>query len=233
MLFSFDLDFPPVDQANDAGLLAIGGTVSPGNLLLAYSKGIFPWNVESEPVMWWSPDPRMVLRPQDFKASKSLIKLVREANYSLGIDTCFENVMINCAFNPRKGEYGTWITPDLTDGFVALHKAGFAHSFEIFMDKKLVGGLYGLAIGQVFFGESMFHKVSNASKLAFYHLIEFLNQNNFKLIDAQQETQHLKSLGAYAIMRDEFVSLLNNYVDQPSLCGNWGKNQTRNVRLTL
>ncbi|MDD4373797.1 MAG: leucyl/phenylalanyl-tRNA--protein transferase [Bacteroidales bacterium] len=233
MQISYDLDFPPVNLSNEAGLLAVGGTVSPGNLLRAYSMGIFPWYSEADPIMWWSPDPRMVLRPEDYRASKSLKKLVREGNYKLGIDTCFKEVMNNCAQNPRKGDSGTWITADLTEGFVNLHEAGFAHSFEIFMNNELVGGLYGLAIGKVFFGESMFFKVSNASKLAFYHLIEFLLRNKFKLIDAQQETAHLKSLGAYSIMRRDFIDLLNNYVKQPGLYGNWGTKQSKLVQLNL
>lgn len=231
MQLNFDLDFPPVNLANESGLLAVGGDVSPGNLLLAYSKGIFPWYSDDEPVMWWSPNPRMILKPEYYKASKSLKKLVREGNYSLGIDTSFEEVMHHCAHNPRNGEQGTWITPELTASFVTLHQLGFAHSFEIFMDKKLVGGLYGLSIGKVFFGESMFFKVPNASKLAFYHFIEFLKQNDFKLVDAQQETSHLKSLGAYPITREDFLELLNVYVCEPSLCGNWGTNHLRKITL--
>jgi len=233
MQLNFDLDFPPVKLANESGLLAIGGDVSPGNLLLAYSQGIFPWYSDDEPVMWWSPNPRMIMKPADFKASKSLKKLVREGKYSFRIDTAFAEVMHQCAHSPRSGQIGTWITPDLTAGFIALHESGFAHSFEVFVDNKLVGGLYGLAIEKVFFGESMFYQLANASKLAFYHFIEFLKQNDFKLIDAQQETTHLKSLGAYTVTREDFIDLLNIYVSEPSLCGNWGTKVFRKIILSF
>jgi leucyl/phenylalanyl-tRNA--protein transferase len=233
MDLSVNLDFPPVSNANSVGLLAIGGNLSPGNMLMAYSKGIFPWYTEEDPLMWWSPDPRMILKPEDFKASKSLKSLVRKANYTMRIDSCFEKVMKNCAGISRKGEDGTWITKELTEVFLKLHQLGFAHSFEIFMQNELVGGLYGLAIGKVFFGESMFHKQSNASKLAFYHLVEFLKKNRFELIDAQQETPHLKSLGAYPVNRESFVKLLEKYIQNPSLIGIWGTSKTQFVQLSI
>jgi len=233
MDLSVNLDFPPVSNANSVGLLAIGGNLSPGNILMAYSKGIFPWYTEEDPLMWWSPNPRMILKPEDFKVSKSLKSLVRKANYTLRIDSCFETVMKNCAEISRKGEDGTWITKEMTEVFLKLHQLGFAHSFEIFMQNELVGGLYGLAIGKVFFGESMFHKQSNASKLAFYHLVEFLKINQFELIDAQQETPHLKSLGAYLANRESFVKLLEKYIQNPSLIGIWGTSKTQFVQLSI
>ncbi|MBZ0242895.1 MAG: leucyl/phenylalanyl-tRNA--protein transferase, partial [Bacteroidales bacterium] len=191
-------------------------------LLRAYSLGIFPWYSEDDPIMWWSPNPRMVIKPSDFKASKSLRKLLRDANYQVKIDYNFEEVISACASNPRKDQDGTWITNELKAALIRLHQLGFAHSFEIYTDKELVGGLYGLSLGKVFFGESMFHKVSNASKLAFYELTKFLKQHDFELIDAQQETAHLKSLGAYPVDRTYFLSLLEEYISAPTLRGNWG-----------
>jgi len=225
MSFSFIFqgqDFPAVDNSTDEGLLAIGGDLSTKRLLRAYSLGIFPWYSEDDPIMWWSPNPRMVIKPNDFKPSKSLRKLLRDRNYQVKIDYKFEEVISACASNIRKDQDGTWITNELKAAVIRLHQLGFAHSFEIYIDNELVGGLYGLSLGKVFFGESMFHKVSNVSKLAFYELTKFLKQHDFELIDAQQETAHLKSLGAYPVDRNYFLSLLKEYISAPTFRGNWG-----------
>jgi len=225
MSFSFILqgqDFPAVENSTDEGLLAIGGDLSSARLLRAYSLGIFPWYSEDDPIMWWSPNPRMVMKPNDFYPAKSLRKLLRDSSYQFKIDCNFEEVIKACAVNNRKDQDGTWITDELSAAFIRLHKLGFAHSFEIYINEKLVGGLYGLSLGKIFFGESMFHHVSNASKLAFYQLTEFLKAHDFKLIDAQQETAHLKSLGAYPIDRTYFLSLLKENITAPTLRGNWG-----------
>lgn len=225
MSFSFIFqgqDFPPVDSSTHEGLLAIGGDLSATRLLRAYSLGIFPWYSQDDPIMWWSPNPRMVIKPSDFRPSKSLRKLLRDGNYQLKIDSAFEEVITACALSIREDQAGTWITDELKAAYIRLHKMGFAHSFEIYINNELAGGLYGLSLGKVFFGESMFHHVSNTSKLAFYQLTEFLKQHDFELIDAQQETAHLKSLGAYPVDRTYFLSLLKKYITAPTLLGNWG-----------
>lgn len=236
MSFSFifnNEDFPPVQQSTAEGLLAIGGDLGIPRLIKAYSLGIFPWFSEDDPIMWWSPDPRMILKPADFKTSKSLKKIVRDSQYEIKIDTAFEEVISACGSMPRQGQEGTWITNDLKTAFILLHKIGLAHSFEIFMDNELVGGLYGLSLGKVFFGESMFYKVNNASKLAFYHFVNFLKEHDFALIDAQQETNHLKSLGAYAIERSHFIELLAHYLAEPTLQGNWGNGTAKLLKLSF
>lgn len=225
MSFSFIFqgqDFPDVDNSTDEGLLAIGGDLSTARLLRAYSLGIFPWYSDDDPIMWWSPNPRMIIKPSDFKPSKSLRKLLRDSSYQLKIDCNFEEVITACAVNNRKDQDGTWITDELRAAFIRLYALGFAHSFEIHINDKLVGGLYGLSLGKLFFGESMFHHVSNASKLAFCQLTEFLKAHDFELIDVQQETAHLKSLGAYPVDRTYFLSLLEKHIAAPTLRGNWG-----------
>lgn len=209
MIFRLDDNnyaFPPVKLAEKDGLLAIGGDLSPLRLLNAYANGIFPWYNEDEPILWWSPDPRLVIRPGEMKVSKSLRHTLNSKKFEVKIDTNFRSVMLHCADTPRKGQDGTWIVNDMIEAYCRLHDMGFAHSFETYQDGKLVGGLYGVSIGKVFFGESMFHTVSDASKVAFYHLHQALLKNEFVLIDCQQETDHLKSLGAYTISRNDFLN---------------------------
>lgn len=201
--------FPDPDLAREDGLLAIGGDLTTDRLLNAYCNGIFPWFNEGEPILWWSPDPRMVIEPHTFKVSKSLKQTIRNKGYEQKIDSCFEDVIRECADTIRKDQDGTWITNEIQDAYINLHKAGFAHSFETFKDGELVGGLYGVMIGRVFFGESMFHKTTDASKTALVSLKNTCISLDIPLIDCQQETPHLKSMGAITISRKDFVSKLS------------------------
>ena len=220
-LLDDDYAFPSAELAEPDGLLAIGGDLSPLRLLNAYANGIFPWYNEGEPILWWSLNPRLVIRPGEMKVSKSLRHTLRSGKFEVRIDTAFRSVMQHCAATPREGQDGTWITEDILEAYCRLHELGFAHSFETWLDGELVGGLYGIAIGKAFFGESMFHTVSDASKVAFWHLHQFLQSHGFKIIDCQQETPHLKSLGAYAIPRKDFLEELEGLVIEQSLIGNW------------
>ena len=214
--------FPPVDHANRDGLLAFGGDLTPQRLIMSYANGIFPWYNENEPILWWSLDPRLVIRPGEMKVSKSLRHTLRSGKFEMRIDTRFREVMTHCAETPREGQDGTWILDEMIEAYCHLHELGIAHSFECYLDGKLVGGLYGVSIGKVFFGESMFHTVTDASKVAFYHLHQFLKINGFKLIDCQQETSHLMSLGAYTMPRSEFINELKILTREASMVGNWG-----------
>ena len=216
-----DYAFPSAELAEKDGLLAIGGDLSPLRLLNAYANGIFPWFNEGEPILWWSLDPRLVIRPGEMKVSKSLRHTLNSGKFTVHIDTNFRSVMEHCAGTPREGQDGTWITHEMVEAYCKLHELGFAHSFETYLDDQLVGGLYGVAIGKAFFGESMFHTVTDASKVAFYHLHQFLKNHGFKLIDCQQETDHLKSLGAYPIPRKDYLSELETLVTEPSLVSSW------------
>ncbi len=220
-LLDDNYNFPSAELSEPEGLLAIGGDLSPLRLLTAYANGIFPWYNEGEPILWWSLDPRLVIRPGEMKVSKSLRHTLRLKTFELRIDTAFRSVMQHCATTPREGQDGTWISNDILEAYCKLHELGFAHSFESWKNGELVGGLYGIAIGKAFFGESMFHTVSDASKVAFYHLHQFLQQHDFKLIDCQQETPHLKSLGAYPIPRRDFLEELETLVVEPGLIGSW------------
>ncbi len=204
--------FPPVEQAllDPDGLLAVGGDLSPQRLLNAYQHGIFPWYTEGEPILWWSPDPRCVLFPEKLKISRSLRKTLRKKLFEVRMDTAFEAVMRACAEN-RPNQKGTWITEDILQAYVNMHQLGFAHSVECWQDGQLAGGLYGMAIGKVFFGESMFSRKTDASKVAMVYLCEYLKQHGFRLIDSQVYTQHLESLGAELIPRTRFVELLKKY----------------------
>jgi leucyl/phenylalanyl-tRNA--protein transferase len=207
-----DLVFPHPSLANPDGLLAVGGDLSPERLILAYSNGIFPWFSEGEPLLWWSPDPRAVLFPEKFKRHKSLRLLVQSNRFEVTFDKDFRNVIRECSKVERKGQEGTWITKNMIEAYVKLHEMGIAHSVETWEKGKLAGGLYGVMLGKVFFGESMFHKKSNASKVAFWYLIEKLIAMDVKVIDVQQDTQHLRSLGAELIPRSEFLNMLKMYV---------------------
>ena len=206
--------FPPLHQALPDGLLAMGGELTADWLLDAYRHGIFPWFGEGDPILWWSPDPRMVLRPQNFKLSKSLLRVIRNGGFEVRVDTAFERVMRACAA-PRAGQDGTWISEDIIAGYVSLHQAGLAHSVESWFEGELVGGLYGVSIGRMFYGESMFSRRSNASKVALAHLCRQLTRWQFGLIDCQMNTGHLASLGAAEIPRTEFIRQLQNLIDCP------------------
>jgi leucyl/phenylalanyl-tRNA--protein transferase len=199
--------FPHIESAlrDPNGLLAAGGELSVDRLLDAYQHGIFPWFNPGEPILWWSPDPRMVLVPGEFRVSRSLGKKLRNADYEVRFDTAFEQVMRNCAA-PRDGHHGTWIHKDMIEVYCALHRLGYAHSIEVWMSGSLVGGLYGVSIGRMFYGESMFSQESNASKIALAHLAMQLERWGFPMIDCQMSTPHLASLGAREIPRKEFIA---------------------------
>lgn len=205
--------FPPLEKALDDpnGLLAIGGDLSPQRLIEAYRSGIFPWFNEDEPIFWWSPDPRMVLFPGELKISRSLRKTLHKDCYQIRADTAFTQVMQACAA-PRKGQSGTWIHPKMIAAYTALHGMGLAHSVETWIDGELVGGLYGVALGKVFFGESMFSRSTDASKIAFVHLVKQLQYWEFGLIDCQVKTHHLASLGAREISRASFSRQLETLI---------------------
>lgn len=203
-----ELLFPDPELAEEDGLLGVGGDLSPERLLLAYANGIFPWFSKGEPIMWWSPDPRCVLRPGKLKISTSLRQALKKGNYEVRFDTCFEEVIRQCSTAKRKGQRGTWITKAMVDAYIQLHELGYAHSTEVFMDGKLAGGLYGVSIGGTYSGESMFHLRPEASKIALYHLVQRLKEKGFPLIDCQVTNQHLLSFGAEEMPRKEFLKQL-------------------------
>ena len=207
--------FPPVELAlrDPDGLLAFGGSLSVQRLLHAYRQGIFPWYSEGQPIMWWSPDPRAVLFPDELKISRSLRKTLKKQLYTVTLDTAFAEVMDACA-EPREDDAGTWITNEMKDAYYELHLKGHAHSVEAWQDGELVGGLYGVAIGKVFFGESMFTRRTDASKIAFVQLVQQLKRWGYALIDCQVHSGHLASLGAINIPRPEFVSLLDEHCNE-------------------
>lgn len=214
--------FPPLEKALDDpnGLLAIGGDLSPQRLIEAYRSGIFPWFNEDEPIFWWSPDPRMVLFPGELKISRSLRKTLHKDCYQIRADTAFTQVMQACAA-PRKGQSGTWIHPEMIAAYTALHGMGLAHSVETWIDGELVGGLYGVALGKVFFGESMFSRSTDASKIAFVHLVKQLQYWEFGLIDCQVKTRHLASLGAREISRVSFSQQLGTLINDIAIGDKW------------
>jgi len=217
-----DAPFPPIARAlqEPNGLLAAGGDLSPERLLLAYRHGIFPWFGEGQPILWWSPDPRMVLFPHELKVSRSLAKTLRKRPFEVRMDTAFSTVMRGCAA-PRRGEPGTWIGPDMIAAYTRLHELGIAHSVEAWQGDELVGGLYGIALGRMFYGESMFSRATDASKIAFVHLVRQLERRGFGMIDCQMKTAHLASLGAREIPRDEFARRLGELVNYPDIDGHW------------
>ncbi len=204
------IKFPPVSFANEDGLLALGGDLSTSRLLAAYHSGIFPWYDENQPVLWFSPDPRMVLFPDELKISKSMRQLIKKDIFDITFNTNFKNVIKSCATISRSDQQGTWITPDMQKAYIELHKMGYAISVEVWQDSQLVGGLYGIWLEdkKIFCGESMFSKVSNASKFGFIKLVSFLKEKEVRLIDCQMYTDHLASLGAKEITRDTFMNYL-------------------------
>ncbi|MBO0367462.1 leucyl/phenylalanyl-tRNA--protein transferase [Pseudomonas putida] len=210
------LTFPPLTKAlqEPNGLLAAGGDLSPERLVQAYRHGCFPWFQDGQPILWWSPDPRTVLFPDELHVSRSLAKLIRQQRYQVSFDTDFETVIAACAA-PRDYADGTWITDPMRAAYCELHRRGFAHSVEVRENGELVGGLYGLAMGRLFFGESMFSRADNASKVGFVTLVEHLRAAGFVLIDCQMPTNHLHSLGARAISRESFAEHLARHLDQP------------------
>ena len=209
------LIFPPVDMAHTDpnGLLAFGGDLSAERLLLAYSSGIFPWFSQDEPIMWWSPDPRGILPLDNFNCSKSLKKFARNCDYRITINTAFDQVIDICASIPRN-DSGTWITDDMINAYKNLHQLGHAHSVEVWSENSLVGGLYGVVVGKVFCGESMFHKATNASKLAMLSLVELLKSQGAEFIDCQMQNPHLASLGCIEVPRTRFLTMLTKQSQQ-------------------
>ena len=218
-----DSPFPPVEAALDDpnGLLAAGGDLSPARILAAYRRGIFPWFGAGQPILWWSPDPRMVLYVDEFRASRSLRKRMRHGYFELRVDTVFDDVIENCATTLRAGQSGTWITPPVIDSYIRLHAAGYAHSVEAWRDDELVGGLYGIALGRVFFGESMFAHETDASKAALVGLTHLLKRLEVPIIDCQQETAHLASFGARPISRRTFAAHLTELINSTTPPGGW------------
>ncbi|MDX1769834.1 leucyl/phenylalanyl-tRNA--protein transferase [Arenibacter troitsensis] len=207
-LLNHRLLFPDVEKADEDGLLAVGGDLSPERLLLAYKNGIFPWFNEDSMILWWSPDPRMVLFPEKVKISKSMAQVMKSNKFRITWNTEFEKVINACSAVIRKGQHGTWITPEMKSAYLKLHQMGIAKSIEVWENDLLVGGLYGIDLGNVFCGESMFSSTSNASKFAFICLAKELQQKKYKLIDCQVYTAHLESLGAEEIPRKQFMAIL-------------------------
>jgi leucyl/phenylalanyl-tRNA---protein transferase len=214
--------FPPLQCAlrEPNGLLAAGADLSPARLIEAYRHGIFPWYSAGEPILWWSPDPRMVLQPERIKVSRSLSKTLRRGDFTVSADLAFDQVIVGCS-QPRDDQPGTWITEEMRHAYCALHEAGVAHSIEVWRGGQLAGGLYGIAIGRAFFGESMFSRVSDASKIALVALARQLARWEFGLIDCQMNTPHLASMGAGEITRNEFARRLVELVDYPRPTGRW------------
>ena len=208
VLLGEELVFPPVEMASEEGILAFGGDLRPERLMLAYQNGIFPWYNEGEPIIWYSPMERMVLFPHELRISKSMRQLIRNNPYRITSNQAFEKVIHHCQKSPRKDQLGTWITDEMKKAYLKLHDLGFATSIEVWNEDELVGGLYGIDLGHVFCGESMFSKESNTSKLAFIHLVQQLEKEQYKLIDCQVYNEHLESLGAREIPRREFMDIL-------------------------
>ncbi|WP_338789902.1 leucyl/phenylalanyl-tRNA--protein transferase [Bernardetia sp. Wsw4-3y2] len=209
------LDFPPVQYSDEDGLLAVGGDLSEERIKKAYNNGIFPWYSEYSPILWWSPNPRFVILPENFKFAKSLRPILRKREFRVTINTAFERVIQHCKMANRPNQHGTWITPEMQQAFINLHHEGFAHSVEVWKNEKLVGGLYGEIVGTCFFGESMFALEDNASKVGFIVLIKNLLHNGFEMIDCQVFTEHLSRFGADMIPRKEFIQRLEKGKEKP------------------
>lgn len=213
--------FPALGTANEYGVLASGGNLSPGMLLSAYRQAVFPWFSEGEPLLWWSPDPRFVLFPAEFVVHDRMRRFLRKCPFELALDVDFKETIRNCSAAKRKGQRGTWITEEMRAAYLKLHELGYAHSVEARLGGKLVGGLYGVSLGKVFFGESMFSLESNASKSAFIPLVWALREAGFALVDSQVHTDHLEGLGAREIPRDRYLKLLEESLAAPTLKGDW------------
>jgi len=213
--------FPPPDYADPSGLLAVGGDLSCERLLEAYRLGIFPWYSDDQPILWWSPDPRLVLRLDEFKVSRSLRQTLKKGVFKVTFDRAFEEVIRGCASAPREGQRGTWITKEMQEAYIELHGLGFAHSVETWWGEELAGGIYGVSLGKAFFGESMFHRRTDASKVALAVLVEKLQTWDFHFIDAQMTTEHLLRLGAAEMPRRVFLKRLQSALRHPTKRGKW------------
>jgi leucyl/phenylalanyl-tRNA--protein transferase len=225
-LLSDKIEFPPPHLASEHGLLAVGGDLSQKRLLLAYRMGIFPWFSNDEPIMWWSPDPRLVLYPREIKISKTLKKIIKKNVFEVTMDLAFRNVVHQCADVRLKKDEGTWIVKDMMDAYCRLHESGFAHSVEAWHQGELVGGLYGVSLGRCFFGESMFTRISNASNVALVKLVEYLNTLSFDMIDCQIPTDHLIRFGAREVSRARFLAQLERSLEAPTKKGKWEMPET-------
>lgn len=223
---SREIVFPPPEYAEPDGLLAVGGDLSTKRLLLAYSMGIFPWYSEGQPILWWSPDPRLVLQPGALKVSRSLMKTLRKRAFRVTFDSAFAEVIASCARVHRRRQGGTWLTPEMVEAYRELFRLGFAHSVESWRDGVLAGGLYGVALGGAFFGESMFSLEPDASKVALVALAGKLTADGFDIIDCQVSTRHLASMGAREIPRSEFLAILGRAVEKPWNPGKWDRDRS-------
>jgi leucyl/phenylalanyl-tRNA--protein transferase len=213
--------FPPPDYADPSGLLAVGGDLSTERLLEAYRLGIFPWYSDDQPILWWSPDPRFVLHLEEFHVSRSLRRKLNQGTFQVTADRAFDEVIAGCAAVPRPGQNGTWITAEMREAYNELHGLGYAHSVETWFEGNLVGGIYGVSLGKAFFGESMFHRKTNASKVALAALVEKLKSWDFHFLDAQMTTEHMMSLGAREISRRLFLKQLGSALEHPTRRGKW------------
>ncbi|MEE2837024.1 MAG: leucyl/phenylalanyl-tRNA--protein transferase [Myxococcota bacterium] len=213
--------FPDPRDAEPNGLLAMGGDLSPERLLIAYSMGIFPWYNPGDPILWHSPDPRMVLLPEELHISRSLRPVLARCRWDVRYDHDFAQVIRRCAQTPRRGQEGTWITPEMIKAYERLHELGFAHSVEVWDDDRLIGGMYGVALGRAFFGESMFYEEPNASKVALVHLVRRLDAQGYELLDCQQQTEHTARFGAFPMERDEFLDALTEALCHETERGSW------------
>ena len=213
--------FPPPNLAEKEGLLAVGGDLSEERLLLAYRMGIFPWYSDEEPVLWWSPDPRLVLYPEEIKVSKTLKKIIKKDRFDITMDQAFDEVVKACAQIRSENNEGTWIGKDMIKAYCKLHESGYAHSVEAWYNGELSGGLYGVSLGKSFFGESMFTRISNASNVVFVKLVEYLTQISFDMIDCQVRTEHMIRFGAREVPRDLFLQQLKESLCKPTIKGKW------------
>ncbi len=217
----FSYIFPDPLEASKEGLVAYGGDLDPNRILSAYKRGIFPWYSKGDPILWWSPDPRLILYPEELKISRSLKKVIKRGEFEIGIDRDFASVIRACKDIERPGQEGTWILPEIVEAYEKLHEMGFAHSIEVYQKGELAGGLYGLSMGSAFFGESMFSRVSDASKIALVALCSLAKRLDFDFIDCQIPSDHLKRMGAIEIDRAEFLSRLSVALQKPSYIGCW------------
>ncbi|MDR1625791.1 MAG: leucyl/phenylalanyl-tRNA--protein transferase [Spirochaetia bacterium] len=223
-------DFPPPETADEDGVVCLGGNLSPGMLLSAYSQGLFPWFSENQPILWWSPDPRFVVFPEEAHTSASMRKVLRQGRFEMKFDLAFREVVCACSSARRPGQGGTWITGGMIEGYCRLHELGYAHSVEAWTGGMLAGGLYGVCLGRIFFGESMFSRLPNASKAAFLFLASFLQSRGFGLIDSQVRTDHVASLGGREIPRAEYLALLSALLRHDTLKGKWGSEEELGIR---
>jgi len=214
-------DFPDPRSASDEGLLAYGGDLSSSRILTAYKQGIFPWYSQGDPILWWSPNPRLILYPHNFKVKKSFRRVLRSGKFSVTFDERFSDVIRYCATVPREGQNSTWIVPEMEEAYIRLHEEGFAHSVEVYKEGKLVGGLYGISLGKAFFGESMFSLVPDASKIAFKALSDVLGSRGYDFIDCQMKTDHMIRLGAEVVKREIFLDMLENTLKKLTDSGSW------------